>query len=437
MVSSDHTGPLAAALGQAIALRQKRSIPTTDLLDETPLSAPDLFSNDYLSLIRDPTLRLAALEKLSEADLVMGSGGSRLMNGNASAHVAFESRMKDFFGAPAALLCNSGYDANVVFWRSVPQAADAIVFDELIHASTRDGIAECRAKGALYPFKHNSVDSFRECILRVLEAHTAIAEGKATVFVALESLYSMDGDFAPLPEIVQVMENLVPQNCGHIMVDEAHSTGIYGPKGRGLVAALGLTGQIDTVLHTFGKARAASGAVILTSAIVRQYIINYGRAFVFTTSLPGASICILDASFDHVESPAGDKARTHLRRMSEHFYNLLDKSLKHVPHNLLSLPPRRTPGDFPSDIISPIFPILTEHPISLAAHLNQFGYACRPIPYPAVPHGEERIRVVVHAATEPEELRELVAHMMQWAATIRARNVQPGRHLPSVDNKVM
>ena len=257
-MSSD-SGPLANALKRAIASRQKRSIPTLDLLEETPLTAPDLFSNDYLSLTRDPALRAAALKRLSEADLILGSGGSRVLNGNASAHVAFETRMKRSFGAPAALLCNAGYDANVAFWRSVPQTGDAIVFDEFVHASCRDGMAECRAKDALYPFKHNSVDSFRDCLLRVLRAHPAIAEGRATVFITLESLYSMDGDFAPIRQIVQVTDDLVPRDCRHIMIDEAHSTGVYGPQGRGLVDALGLTGQIDTVLHTFGKARAANG----------------------------------------------------------------------------------------------------------------------------------------------------------------------------------
>ncbi|PIL32199.1 hypothetical protein GSI_05444 [Ganoderma sinense ZZ0214-1] len=419
------SGPLATALSQAIAYRQKRSIPTLGLFDETPLTAPDLFSNDYLSLTRDPALRAAALEKLSEADLLLGSGGSRVLNGNASAHVAFETRMKDFFGAPAALLCSSGYDANVAFWRSIPQAGDAIIFDEFVHASTLDGMAECRAKDALYPFKHNSVDSFRECLLRILKARPAIAGGRATVFVALESLYSMDGDFAPLREIVRITDELVPRDCRHIMIDEAHSTGIYGPQGRGLVAALGLTSQVDTVLHTFGKARAASGAVLLASAIVRHYIINYGRPFIFSTSMPGASVCILNASFDHIESRAGDERRERLRRISQYFHRLLDEGLKDVPPSLLSLRTGRRPADFPSDIVSPIFPILTEHPTSLAAHLRQFGYACTSVPYPAVPRGEERIRVVVHAANEPEELVELVTRMLQWATAMQVRSAHP------------
>ncbi|EJF56523.1 PLP-dependent transferase [Dichomitus squalens LYAD-421 SS1] len=431
------SGPLATALGQAIAYRQKRSIPTLDLLQEVPSSASDLLSNDYLSLALDPALRIAALKTLADTRRILGSGGSRVLNGNTAAHVVFEARMKHFFGAPAALLCNSGYDANVAFWRSIPQEGDAVVYDELVHASTRDGMAESRAKGALFPFRHNSVASFRECLSGVLAAHPAIAAGRATVFVAVESLYSMDGDFAPLHEIVRAVDELVSKNCGHIMVDEAHSTGIYGSQGRGFVAALGLTGRIDTVLHPFGKARATSGAVLLTSAIVRHYIINYGRPFIFSTSMPGALVCLLDASPDHIGSHAGDEARERLHRLSEHFHRLVEGSLKHVPPSLLSLLPRKAPGDFPNDIVSPIFPILTEHPVLLAAHLRRYGYACTSVPYPAVPRGQERIRVVVHAANKPEELRELVTRMLEWAASMQARAAQPQlRSIPTLQARL-
>ncbi|KAM5544675.1 hypothetical protein V8D89_001573 [Ganoderma adspersum] len=436
MASLEQTGPLAATLEQALVVRRTQMMPPLDMLQPTPLSAPDLFSNDYLSLTRDPALRAAALKKLYETDLLIGSGGSRAMNGNMLAHVEFESRMREFFGAPAALFCNSGYDANIAFWRSVPQAGDAIVFDELVHASTRDGMAACRAKGAMYPFKHNSAESFRECLLGVLRAHPAIAAGKATVFVAVEGLYSMDGDFAPLPEIVRVTDELVPRACGHIMVDEAHSTGLYGPQGRGLVAALGLSGRIDTVLHTFGKARAASGAVLLSSAIVQEYIINYARAFLYTTSLPGVSISILNASFDHIESHAGDEARQRLRAVCVHFRSLLEDFLKHVPQTLVSLRPLRTPQGFPREIVSPIFPIFTRHPQSLAAHLVQLGYACRAVPYPMVPRGEERIRVIVHAENQPQELLDLISHILGWAETMQGRGVQSGRQVSGLAYKM-
>ena len=255
------SNPLTIALEKALQGRRVKSVPVTDLLDDPTPTAPDLFSNDYLSLCTDPHLRQAFLDNISKEPLVFGTGGSRLLNGNTSAHLEFEHRMKTFFRAPAALLFNSGYDANVAFWHSVPQAGDAVILDELIHASTRDGLVASRARTALYPFSHNSATSFRDTLLHVLRAHPAIAAGKATVFVALESLYSMDGDFAPLPEIVRSVEELVPAGCGHIVVDEAHSTGLYGKQGRGLVSALGLEDHIETVLHTFGKGRALTGGM--------------------------------------------------------------------------------------------------------------------------------------------------------------------------------
>lgn len=257
--------PLHFLLERALLERQRRVVPVTDLCSETdvPGFAPDLFSNDYLSLCTDPNLRRAFLDNVSQLPLVFGTGGSRLMSGNTPAHLQFEERMKTFFRAPAALLFNSGYDANVAFWHSVPQPNDAVIFDDLVHASTRDGLLASRARGSLYPFAHNSVSSLRDVILRVLKEHPAIAAGRATLFIAVESLYSMDGDFAPLPEIVNVIDELVPAGCGHIVVDEAHSTGIYDHQGRGLVTALGLERRIDTVLHTFGKARALTGGETL------------------------------------------------------------------------------------------------------------------------------------------------------------------------------
>ncbi len=253
--------PLCAALERALQERQRRLVPTPDLYDDVPFLAADLFSNDYLSLCTDLQLRQAFLDKVSQMPLVFGSGGSRLMSGNSPAHLQFEERMIKFFRAPSALLFNSGYDANVAFWHAVPQAGDAVIFDELVHASTRDGLLGSRARNAVYPFSHNSMSSLSDTILRVLAAHQAIASGHATLFIAVESLYSMDGDFAPLSEIVQLVEQLIPPGCGHIVVDEAHSTGLYGSHGRGLVSALGLENRVDTVLHTFGKARALTGGM--------------------------------------------------------------------------------------------------------------------------------------------------------------------------------
>ena len=327
------SNPLSEALELALRERERRAVPVTDLYDATVRPAPDLFSNDYLSLCTNPDLRQLFLAKLAQLPVVFGTGGPRLTSGNAPAHIAFEARAKAHFRAPAALLFNSGFDANIAFWHAIPQARDAVVFDELVHASTRDGLLASRVRGALYPFAHNSVRGLREAMARAMKEHPEIAEGRATLFVAVESVYGMDGDFAPLPEMVAVVDELVPAGCSHIVVDEAHSTGIYGPEGRGLVHALGLEGRIDTVAHSFGKARALVGgkhgtltrldgflsgmlttsysrsAVLLTSPVIRKYIINYGRPFIFSTSLPTSNVCALETTFDYIESPAGEKVR--------------------------------------------------------------------------------------------------------------------------------
>lgn len=251
--------PLAIAIDNALLVRQKNFWPITDLTEVSQSSAPDLFSNDYLSLSSQPELRNIFLDKVGKLPVVLGSGGSRLTTGNTNTHVAFETKMKAFFEAEAALLCNSGFEANVAFFQSVPQAGDIVIFDEYLHASARDGMDGSRAKNALYPFAHNSVTSLRWVITEALKKHPNILKGTGTVFVGVESLYSMDGDFSPLPEIVRVVSELIPKGCSHIFVDEAHSTGIYGRQGRGLVSALGLSNNVDTVLHTCGKARAAFG----------------------------------------------------------------------------------------------------------------------------------------------------------------------------------
>lgn len=254
--------PLVASMNKALENRRKHQIPTLDLAKPVP-PGPDVYSNDFLSLTNDDDLRRLFLDKLHKSPRVFGVAGSRLLGGNSSDHLDFETRMARFFESPAALLFNSGYDANVAFWHSVPQQGDVIVLDELVHASSRDGMAISRANKSLYLFTHNSPASFEECVIRALKEHPSISQGRNTLFVAVEATYSMDGDFAPLPDIVRIVEQYVPKQSAHIMVDEAHSTGVFGPQGRGLVHLLGLQDRIHTVLHTFGKGRALTGGTSL------------------------------------------------------------------------------------------------------------------------------------------------------------------------------
>ncbi|KIK61149.1 hypothetical protein GYMLUDRAFT_73545 [Collybiopsis luxurians FD-317 M1] len=372
---------------------------------------PDFFSNDYLGLSSDPRLRELFLERLSQEPFVMGSSGSRLLSGNTPAHVEFESRMMSFFNVPAALLCNSGYDANTAFFGAIPQQGDVIVYDELVHASIMDGIASSRARGALYPFEHNSVDSLQRILLRVVQDHPVVQEGRQTVFIAVESLYSMDGDFSPLPDIVTIVNKTIPKISRHIVVDEAHTSGLCGVQGRGYVSLLGLESHIQTVIHTFGKARACAGAVILTSPTVRRYLINYGRPFIYSTSLPYFAVMALNATFEFRSSSLAQRLQENIRYFSTQFF----EKTRSLQPGIVSIPKQPSQRGIPSDLFSPIFPILTPASGLLAEHLRSLGYSAQEIPYPVVPKGQDRIRVTIHSGNTRGEMDELIERIARWA----------------------
>ncbi|KAI0045743.1 PLP-dependent transferase [Auriscalpium vulgare] len=417
--SSSSSSPLHAALEHALTTRAKRGVPTTDVSVPIPNWAPDLFSNDYLSIATNLELRETYLSRLVNAPHLFGSRGSRLLAGNTPAHLALENRLRAHFDAPAALLFNSGFEANSAFFGSVPQDGDAILFDELVHASCRHGMASSRARQGMVPFSHNSLKSFEDRLRQVLRYFPAIKARKATLFVAVESLYSMDGDFAPLPEMLRILQAHVPEGAYHVVVDEAHSTGIYGRGGRGFVAELGLEDRVQTVVHTFGKGRGLTGAVITTSPTIRRYLINYGRPVIFSTSMPHINIIALHTSFDIIEGHKGDLLRTRLHNNSALFRTLVLKALENIPTPVLSLPDsHKAAGSLLP--YTPIFPILTCYPLALAAMLQAHGYAAQPIPYPAVPKGQERIRVVIHADNTEEELRAFVTLIYQWALAQKA-----------------
>jgi hypothetical protein len=213
----------------------------------------DFSSNDFLSLSSNADLKSGYLSELQSSALPLGSGGSRLLDGNSPYAEALEREIAEFHGAETGLLFNSGFDANTGFFSCVPQPGDAIVYDELVHASVHDGMRLSRAAQML-SFRHNSVMDLR----RVLEDVCLLKDGN-NVFVAVESIYSMDGDVAPLREIVDVVEDVLGKDASHIIVDEAHSTGVLGPQGRGLVCELNLERRIFARLHTFGKALASNG----------------------------------------------------------------------------------------------------------------------------------------------------------------------------------
>lgn len=191
-----------------------------------------------------------------------GPASSRLLDGNSPTHLSLERRLAEFFRGQSGLLFNSGFDANAGLFACLPTGSDVVLYDELIHASTHDGMRHSRIPPAnRRPFKHNDPADLERHILALLQDRDrpGLASGEAQLFVAVEALYSMDGDLAPLREFVRVVESLLPRGNGHLIVDEAHSTGLYGENGRGLTCALGLEDRVLVRLHTFGKAMACSG----------------------------------------------------------------------------------------------------------------------------------------------------------------------------------
>lgn len=243
----------------ALALSRRRQASTLRNLTLPAANAIDFSSNDFLSLSNSSALRDLYLRELAaRPDFPLGSGGSRLLDGNSKYAEALEKDIAAFHGAEDGLLCNSGFDANAGLFSVLPQPGDIVVYDSYIHASVHDGMRASRA-GANFAFIHNSVEDLRAVLKRCIASDENFRSGRRSIFIAVEAIYSMDGDVAPLKEIVETVNDLLPNGNGHIIVDEAHSTGVLGPQGRGLVSALGLEDKISIRLHTFGKAMACNG----------------------------------------------------------------------------------------------------------------------------------------------------------------------------------
>jgi 8-amino-7-oxononanoate synthase len=250
--------PPTLSAKMAFLLSNRKANSAFRTLTTSPPTSKDFSSNDFLSLSTSPLLRTAYLTELtSHPNFRLGSGGSRLLDGNSSYAENLEKEIAKFHSAEAALIFNSGFDANEGFFACVPQEGDAVVYDAFIHASVHEGMRLSRA-GKRVKFEHNSVSGLEKVLSGLLQDEK-ILEGERNVFVAVESLYSMDGDLCPLKEIVELVEKMLPSGNGHIIVDEAHSNGIYGPQGRGIVCSLGLEDRIFARLHTFGKAIGCNG----------------------------------------------------------------------------------------------------------------------------------------------------------------------------------
>ncbi|KAJ9644712.1 hypothetical protein H2199_003675 [Coniosporium tulheliwenetii] len=367
-------------------LDRRRASSTLRNLTISAPNAVDFSSNDFLSLSTSPALRAAYLQELQrDSSFRIGSGGSRLLDGNSEYAEALERDIAAFHNAPAGLLCNSGFDANAGIFACIPQPNDVVVYDAFIHASVHDGMRLSRAKRIA--FEHNSVEDLQRVLEECVAGDEFVRRGRRNVFVAVEAVYSMDGDLAPLKEIVEVVERLLPQGNSHVIVDEAHSTGALGAKGRGLVS------------------------VVLCSPVVRHYLINYSRPLIYTTFMSYPSLAAIRAAYSLLWDGHTEPLQLHLRFLVEELFSRLQtlrarySGVPDIDHWI------QVPSEAPN---SPIFAVLTSQPRSLAKHCQDAGFVVRAVVPPTVPEGTSRIRVCVHAGNTSEQVRRFVERIDEW-----------------------
>ncbi len=366
----------------------------------------DFCSNDYLGFSQK-------IKQNSEIySFPSGATGSRLLAGNTQFVEDLEQEIADFHGAEAGLIFNSGYDANVGLLSCLPQKNDVLFTDELIHASMIDGARLSYA--TRYKFKHNDVENLEDRLEWIedreqnsenkfessleteeiqdkeilIVTKSPIPNPKSPIFIAIESVYSMDGDLANLEAIV----NLSEKYGANLIVDEAHATGVFGKNGKGLVCELGLEDKVFARVVTFGKALGCHGAIVLGSKNLRNYLINFARSFIYTTAAPMHTHESVRQAYQLLKSPNFSNEKLH------YLIYFFKEQAKQVPDLELI------------ESISAIQCIIisgNEKCREVATKLQNAGLDVRPIVSPTVPKGKERLRICLHEFNTEEEILKI------------------------------
>ena len=351
----------------------------------------DFSSNDYLGFARNESLFSKTFQLLLKHNINQnGATGSRLLSGNHFLFQDLESKLAQTHNVDTALVFNSGYDANIGFFGCVPQRGDYVFYDELIHASIRDGLLLSHAKS--YKFGHNDLSDLKEKIKKTISDN-----GDSDVYVVTESVFSMDGDS---PDLKQLASFCTSEGY-HLIVDEAHAVGVIGKQGLGLVQELGLEKSIFARVVTFGKALGIHGAAILGSNALRDYLINFARSFIYTTALPPHDVIGILSSYEFLEVE-GEAQRSQLLENIAYFKSHAGK--QKWAKDLI---------DSDSAIQSVIIPG-NEKIRKISKKLNDDGFDVKAILSPTVPEGKERLRFCIHSFNSKEEIGLLLQLLSKY-----------------------
>ncbi|MEY8687164.1 8-amino-7-oxononanoate synthase [Bacteroides sp. AN502(2024)] len=339
----------------------------------------NLSSNDYLGLANDVSLKEEFLKTLTPETFLPTSSSSRLLTGNFSDYRKLEQQLATLFGTESALIFNSGYHANTGILPAICSSHTLILADKLVHASLIDGIKLSSAKCIRY--RHNDISQLQRLIA---ENHNVYEQ----IIVVTESIFSMDGDEADLHALIQLKKSY---SNVLLYVDEAHAFGVRGEKGLGCAEEQECINDIDFLVGTFGKAIASTGAYIVCRQLIREYLINKMRTFIFTTALPPINIQWTSRVLEHL--PALQHKRDHLLQISQKLKEALTAKGYHCPS------------------VSHIVPMIigtSEDTLLKAAELQRKGFYALPVRPPTVPSGTSRIRFSLTADITEHEIDQLI-----------------------------
>jgi 8-amino-7-oxononanoate synthase len=347
----------------------------------------DFSSNDYLGFSKSEAIFNDTHQFLLDHNIKNnGATGSRLLSGNHKLYTETENYIAQFHQSESALIFNSGYDANVGFFSSVPQKGDLILYDELSHASIRDGIRMSNAKS--YKFNHNDFEDLERLILKFQPI--ANSQLPTAIYIVTESVFSMDGDCPNMEELVQISEK---HSC-YLVVDEAHTLGVFGDSGEGLTQYLNLHNRIFARIMTFGKGLGCHGAAIVGSQELAAYLVNFARSFIYTTGLSPNSVATILKAYHYLE-----KEKSAIEKLRENIVYFNQEK------NLLGLKPMFVRSK--SAIQSVIIPG-NENVKSIASQIQKKGFDVKAILSPTVPEGQERLRFCIHSYNSKKEITQLL-----------------------------